>query len=70
MTSPCDRPQNVSTIITCPACRQATRWQNNPYRPFCSDRCRLLDLGCWAEEEYRVPAEDQGGVSELEENHE
>jgi endogenous inhibitor of DNA gyrase (YacG/DUF329 family) len=40
----------------------------NPYRPFCSERCKLIDLGAWANEEYRVPAEnaspddlDQGG---------
>jgi endogenous inhibitor of DNA gyrase (YacG/DUF329 family) len=32
--------------------------ENNPYRPFCSKRCQLLDLGAWANEEYRVPAEN------------
>ncbi len=31
----------------CPRCRQLTVWQNNPYRPFCSERCRLIDLGLW-----------------------
>jgi endogenous inhibitor of DNA gyrase (YacG/DUF329 family) len=68
MASSSDRSQNICTIIKCPTCQQTTRWQNNPYRPFCSKRCQLLDLGCWAEEEYRVPAEDQAGVSDVDEN--
>jgi endogenous inhibitor of DNA gyrase (YacG/DUF329 family) len=35
----------------------------NPFRPFCSERCRLMDLGAWATESYRIPAkraEDEG----------
>ena len=31
-----------------------TRWDDNPYRPFCSDRCRVLDLAAWASEKYRI----------------
>jgi endogenous inhibitor of DNA gyrase (YacG/DUF329 family) len=30
------------------------RWQGNPHRPFCSERCRLVDLGRWATESYRL----------------
>lgn len=70
MTSPSNQQQKVCTMIKCPTCQKATLWQNNPYRPFCSDRCRLLDLGCWAEEEYRVPAEDGVGTSDAEESSE
>jgi hypothetical protein len=33
----------------------------NPAFPFCSERCRLIDLGRWLGEEYRIPAEDQSG---------
>jgi hypothetical protein len=29
---------------------------DNAYRPFCSERCKQIDLGAWANEEYRVPA--------------
>lgn len=36
-------------------CRKLTEWEGNPYRPFCSKRCSLIDLGKWIEEEYRVP---------------
>jgi uncharacterized protein len=41
----------------CPTCRNPVDWQNNPFRPFCSERCQLVDLGKWVEGEYRVPGE-------------
>ena len=41
--------------IRCPRCRQAVAWEGNPFRPFCSEKCRQIDLGRWAAEEYRVP---------------
>ncbi len=44
--------------VKCPTCRNETAWDDNPHRPFCSDRCRLIDLGAWIEERYRVPAEE------------
>lgn len=43
--------------LTCPRCQQSTTWQNNPYRPFCSQRCKLIDLGAWASEEYKITTE-------------
>jgi len=39
----------------CPTCRAVVRWEENPDRPFCSDRCRLSDLGAWVTEQYRIP---------------
>jgi uncharacterized protein len=44
--------------VKCPTCRKETAWENNPHRPFCSDRCRLVDLGAWTQERYRIPAEE------------
>ncbi len=41
--------------IPCPVCKKETPWEHNPFRPFCSERCRLIDLGKWASEEYRIP---------------
>jgi len=41
----------------CLICRQETIWDDNPYRPFCSERCRLIDLGKWVSEDYRIPGE-------------
>lgn len=43
--------------ITCPVCKKKTTWEENPWRPFCSERCKLTDLGKWASEEYKVPEE-------------
>jgi uncharacterized protein len=40
--------------ITCPLCKKITTWEENPFRPFCSERCKLIDLGAWAKEEYRI----------------
>jgi endogenous inhibitor of DNA gyrase (YacG/DUF329 family) len=42
----------------CPTCRNAVEWQDNPWRPFCSERCKLIDFGRWANEEYRVPSQN------------
>jgi uncharacterized protein len=41
-------------VMKCPICREETSWQNNIYRPFCSERCKMLDLGRWADGEYRI----------------
>lgn len=51
--------------MRCPACKRQTTRKGNPYRPFCSGRCKLLDLANWLSERYRVrlPA-DTGGQSE------
>jgi len=40
--------------LRCPQCRQPTTWEGNAFRPFCCERCRLIDLGAWADESYRV----------------
>jgi uncharacterized protein len=41
--------------MRCPTCKKpADRSTNNPYRPFCSERCRMIDLGTWASEQFRV----------------
>jgi endogenous inhibitor of DNA gyrase (YacG/DUF329 family) len=44
--------------MKCPKCKKPVRWEDNPYRPFCSERCKLIDFGHWADEDYRVPAHD------------
>ncbi len=45
--------------IRCPRCREFTTWEENPYRPFCSERCKLLDLGAWASEDYKIPGKKE-----------
>ncbi|MFN7753611.1 MAG: DNA gyrase inhibitor YacG [Pseudomonadota bacterium] len=45
-----------SRSVNCPQCGEAVAWStSNRFRPFCSQRCRTLDLGAWASEAYRVP---------------
>ncbi|MDF0674240.1 MAG: DNA gyrase inhibitor YacG [Nitrospira sp.] len=41
--------------MTCPLCHQSTTWEANPWRPFCSERCQITDLGMWAAEQFRIP---------------
>jgi len=41
--------------MICPLCRQPTTWEGNHWRPFCSERCQMTDLGAWAMERYRIP---------------
>jgi uncharacterized protein len=41
--------------MTCPICQQPTVCNDNRWRPFCSERCQLIDLGTWAMEQYRIP---------------
>ena len=41
--------------MKCPTCSKRIEWDDNPFRPFCSERCKLIDLGRWVSEEYRVP---------------
>ena len=51
-------------LVNCPQCGKAVEWDaSNRYRPFCSERCRLIDLGKWAAEDYRV-AEDPAAPQE------
>lgn len=42
--------------VKCPTCGRRVVWSDKErWRPFCSERCKLIDLGAWADESYRVP---------------
>jgi hypothetical protein len=46
--------------VPCPRCGQPAAFDpSNRWRPFCSERCKTVDLGDWASERYGIPAEDQ-----------
>ena len=46
-------------LVACPQCGASAEWDpKNPWRPFCSERCKMIDLGAWATESYRIPVED------------
>jgi uncharacterized protein len=43
--------------VACPICGKRVEWTpQSTWRPFCSERCKLLDFGAWANESYRIPA--------------
>ncbi len=51
-------------VVDCPTCGKKVEWtEANKYRPFCSERCKQIDLGAWAEEKYKIagrpPEEEQ-----------
>ncbi|HET7213445.1 MAG TPA: DNA gyrase inhibitor YacG [Terriglobia bacterium] len=41
--------------MRCPICKKEVPLEGNPFRPFCSERCKLIDLDNWLEGRYRVP---------------
>lgn len=44
--------------IACPTCKKKDSWKpDNPYRPFCSERCKIIDLGDWASDKHRIAGE-------------
>ncbi|HEX8614857.1 MULTISPECIES: DNA gyrase inhibitor YacG [Massilia] len=44
------------TVVSCPTCAKKVEWtEANKFRPFCSERCKQIDLGAWAEEKYTIP---------------
>ncbi|MFE8072077.1 DNA gyrase inhibitor YacG [Marinobacteraceae bacterium S3BR75-40.1] len=49
---------DTSITVQCPTCKKDIPWSDEyPYRPFCSERCRKIDLGSWADESFRIPGE-------------
>ncbi|MCF6337382.1 MAG: DNA gyrase inhibitor YacG [Gammaproteobacteria bacterium] len=44
-----------SKTVKCPTCEKPVEWKpENLYRPFCNERCKLIDLGAWADESHRI----------------
>lgn len=57
MTMTDNNPSEIK--LNCPTCKKVVLWNDQfPYRPFCSDRCRLIDLGEWASENHRIAGDD------------
>jgi uncharacterized protein len=45
--------------VTCPTCSRSVEWRTeNLWRPFCSERCKLIDLGAWAAGEHAIPGDN------------
>ena len=57
--------------MKCPTCHKPAAFKDNPFRPFCSERCKLIDFGAWVNEEYAVPAQEPApSLEEIEQNAE
>jgi len=55
----------VATVVPCPTCKRDVVWGPEArFRPFCSDRCRLIDLGAWFSGERAIPAGDQSAAGD------
>ena len=50
----------------CPICKKEVAPEGNPFRPFCSDRCKLLDLDNWLSERYRIRVVTEEGDAAVE----
>ncbi len=49
----------MTRIVKCPTCGKNVKWEiASTWRPFCSERCRLIDLGEWANESHRIEGEE------------
>src|SRR5204862_5125163 len=48
-------PSYFCLVLKCPTCGKPVEWKDNPWRPFCSERCKQIDFGRWTSDEYRVP---------------
>ncbi|MCY1163726.1 MULTISPECIES: DNA gyrase inhibitor YacG [Polaromonas] len=50
--------QPAARVVVCPACKGKSIYAaSNPFRPFCSERCKNMDLGAWASESFRMPVD-------------
>jgi len=56
--------QDSPISLQCPTCKKTVLWNDTfPFRPFCSDRCRLIDLGEWASENHRIAGDSLKGIN-------
>ena len=62
-------PSYFCLVLKCPTCGKAVEWKDNPWRPFCSERCKLIDFGRWADGEYLVPGQKIDSVEIGEQPH-
>ena len=49
--------QGAMTTTRCPTCKGTSKKDGNKFYPFCGERCQLVDLGRWLDEQYRIPGE-------------
>ena len=56
----------MTQVVKCPTCKKNVEWSTkSKFRPFCSERCRLIDLGDWASEKHAIPDEPIPSTEEV-----
>lgn len=56
---------NTIRLVPCPTCGKPSPWtDSNSWKPFCSERCKIIDLGAWANEQYQIPSEESPAQDE------
>jgi uncharacterized protein len=62
---------NAVKMVRCPVCNTPLEWsEKSPFRPFCSQRCKLTDLGAWASDAYRIAAQEESPRDEQDQQDE
>jgi endogenous inhibitor of DNA gyrase (YacG/DUF329 family) len=55
----------MPATVKCPTCGRSIEWsEQSPFRPFCSERCRVIDLGAWLTEKHAIPGEEAGPAAD------
>ncbi|MGL4476569.1 MAG: DNA gyrase inhibitor YacG [Shewanella sp.] len=56
----------MTLTVKCPTCQTLVPWNSDSlFRPFCSERCKLIDLGEWASESYAIPVKQEFDIDAL-----
>jgi len=56
--------QNTVVTVRCPTCQKAVPWDDSAkFKPFCSQRCQLIDLGDWITEAHKIPGENVSSLN-------
>ncbi len=56
----------MPTVVNCPTCQTEVEWTaSSLFKPFCSERCKLIDLGDWASEKHAIPVKPEFDVESL-----
>lgn len=56
----------MTKVVNCPHCGELVEWKvESKWRPFCTERCRLIDLGAWADEQYSIATQEASPMDDL-----
>jgi endogenous inhibitor of DNA gyrase (YacG/DUF329 family) len=59
----------MPATVKCPTCGRSIEWsEQSPFRPFCSERCRVIDLGAWLSEKHVIPSNETDSPEESSES--